>query len=409
MLALNSTQIAQASNYLSGAVNAIIRKRPFLGMLDRVGRVNRNFEGKDMNWLLKYRALVAEPYVPFQDFDFKDTNLHLPLAINPVFWSVPSALDITQRMMNSGPSALINQFNDRMKECCEAMEITTATGMYNDANSAVAGSGSQYLTGLGTFAHRSHTLTPTNADRIAAPDETVSYGGQSIGLGTHGGQWSSSTIAGQDRMSSVLGTDWPDGVSSPDQRYDVSAPRLYNEKTNQWANAGSAVGDSNWRTNCIPMLSRAGTDLAQISVGSMMPNIHLSGSGRHQDVKDAMRTSFRYTMAPNGQSANLGYPEVIEFEGAGLAQDAACPPQYTFSVCYKSCQADFYGADTVNEQASAQQQTAGETTVTGGIYVLLGPQRDPRSGATLFLVFAGGQVRWTPRYVTIHGNWVNNG
>src|SRR5690348_16003155 len=119
MYALNSTQIAQAGTYLEGAVNAILRRRPSLGMLDRVGRVNRNFEGKDWNWSLEYRALEAQPYTPFQEFDFFDTNLHLPIAVQPVFWAVPSALDITQIMMNRGPSAIVNQYNERMPKLAE--------------------------------------------------------------------------------------------------------------------------------------------------------------------------------------------------------------------------------------------------------------------------------------------------
>src|SRR5690348_13925151 len=121
------------------------------------------------------------------------------------------------------------------------------------------------------------------------------------------------------------------------------------------------------------MISRANTDLKQISVGSMMPNVHISGSGRHQAILDSIRTAFRYTMVPNGQAANLGYPEALEFEGGALAQDAACPATFMFSVCYKSCVAAFYGADSVNEKAAMAQQAGGEQIVTGGIYVLMGP------------------------------------
>lgn len=409
MLALTPVQNAQASNYLAGAVNAIIRRRPLLGWMDAAGRINRNFEGKDWNWLIEYKALEAQPYVPFQQADFFDTNYHLPMAVNPVFWSVPSAMDITQIMMNTGPAALVKLYSDRLRKLAEAMEIRTAKSLYNDVNSTAAGQGSQYMTGLMTFVHKSATVgTVTYADRMAAPDETVLYAGQSIGLGSHGGTWSANRTAAS-RLNTILGTDYPDGQADASQRYDVNSPRLYNDNTNQWTNPGASPVAGTWDANCITMLSQADTDLKNFGVESMMPNVHQSGSLRYQAVKNLMRTAFRYTMNPHGQSANLGYPEALDFEGAALTVDSECPANYTFSLCAATFQVDFYSGDPVREATAGSQSVGGDQIVTGGIYVVLGPTRDPRGAAWLWQMFAGGQARWMPKYLTIHGDFVNNG
>lgn len=409
MLALTPVQNAQASTYLEGAVNAIIRKRPVMGMLDADKRVNRNFEGKDWNWLLEYRALEAEPYTPFQQFDFYDINYHLPLAVQPVFWAIPSAMDITEIQMNTGRSALVKLYNDRMRKCAEGMEIQTAKAMYNDVNSSSAGQGSAYMTGLRTFAHRSHVqfAAPTYVDRMAAPDETVLYGGKSIGLGQNGGTWSNDLPTAQ-QLNQKIGYDWPDGTADDSQRFDVTCPRLYNDNSNQWTNLGAAGAAATWQTNCVMMISRANTDLRKVSTDQMAPNMHISGSGRYQAILDAMRSSFRYTMAPNGQAAHLGYPDVIEFEGGGLVLDAACPANFTFSLCSKSVDVSFYGAGPVGEAMAAAQGDTASNVVTGGIYAMLGPVRDPRGLSWLWLMYAGGQIRWNPRYITIHGDWINN-
>lgn len=409
MYALSSTQVAQASNYLKGAVDVTLRSRPLLGMLDANGRIDRNYQGKDWNWNLEYRALESQPYTPFQEFDFYDTNMWLPVAVQPVFWSVPSALDITQRWMNSGQSQIVDQFNTRMPQMARGMQIGTAKALYNDVNSTSSGQGKDYMTGLMTFAHKSKAQYSgtSYADRLAPPDETVLYGGLSIGLGSQGGSWSNTGPT--PHLCTLINSDWPDGTSGDDQRYDVTSPRLYNYNTNQWNTPGAAPAAGTWRTNCLFMLSRANTDLGQISVPSMIPNVHMCGSDMKQAVMDQIRTAFRYTMQPSGQAANLGYPEGLEYEQGVLVQDASCPAGYVFSLNYMALTAAFYGADQVQEKSPEGQEMAGEQMVTGGIYVMLGPTRDPRGGAYLFLMIAGGQMRWTPRWITIHGDWVNNG
>ena len=409
MSALTPLQNAQASSFFKGATNAILRKRPLTAWADAAGNVNRDFEGKDMNWLIEYRALEAEAYVPFQQGDFVDVNYHLPMAVTPVFWKKDSGMDITQIMQNTGPSSLVDLYNDRMRKLAEAMEIRFSRSLYNDVNSAASGQGAQYMTGLGTFAKKSALYgAVTNACRMAAPNETVLYAGQSIGLGSHGGTWSSDMVAAA-RLNPLLGTDYPNGTPDDSQRYDVTAPRLYNDNTNQWNAPGSAAANETWRNNCLEMLSQADTDLKAVSVDAVMPTIHHSGSQRYQAIKSALRTSFRYTMNPHGQSVNLGYPEVLDFEGAAITVDSMCPANFTFSLCEKSFGIDFYSGESVSANTAVAQMVGGEPIVTGGIYVLLGPTRDPRGGAWLFMILAGGQIRWMPKYLTVHGDFVNNG
>ena len=405
-MALTPVQIAQASTYLKDCEDVTVRRRPLLGWADYSGRVNRNAKGKDWNWLLDYKQLEAEAHVPFQQGNFTDDNFYLPMAVTPVFWKRDSAMDITEIMQNTGPAQIVPLYNSRAEKLANAMEIYTAKSLYNDVN---ASGGSTKMTGLKTFAQKSGTIATTTGDRLAPPDELVTYAGQSIGLGSHGGSWSA-PASGEVPMNAALGTNYPDGQSDPSQRYDCNSPVLYNQNTSRWADPSAAAASSTWETNCIAMLSRADTDLKKNTVESMMPNVHQSGSGRYQAVKDKMRQSFRYLMNPHGESLNLGYPEVLDFEGAALVVDHECPAEYTFSLCAASFDLNFYSADEVREAQMVQSQSVGgDTTVTGNIYVMFGPVRDPRGVSWLWTIFAGGQIRWTPKYITIHGDFVNNG
>lgn len=407
--AFTNIQNAEASQWLEGAVNGVLRRQPFLGWLDRDGRVNRDSTGRDFNWLLDYKALEAQPYVPFSQMDFYDVNYHLPLVVTPVFWSMPSAMDLTGIVQNDGPAAIVKLFNDRMRKMAEGMQNTTEKSVYNDVNSTAGGSGLAYMTGLSTFAHKSATVgTVTNACRMAAPNEAILYGGQSIGLGSHGGMWSNN-IANALQMNPLLGNDYPDGLPDPSRRYDVMAPRLYNENSNQWLSLGAVAANGTWAANCIAMLSRANTDLALAGTDSMMPNLHNSGSGRYQAIKDLMRQSFRYTMEPEGESKQLGYIQQVEFEGGVVTLDTNAPANFTFSVCGKSCEVNFFGNGQVKEAMVPQHSVGGENIITGGIFTVLGPRPDPRGLSWLWIMFAGGQIRWNPKYITIMGDFVNQG
>jgi len=405
-MALTPVQVAQASNYLKGCEDVTVRRRPLLGWADYSGRVNRNANGKDWNWLLDYKQLEATPYTPFSQGNFSDDNFYLPMVVNPVFWSVNSALDATELMMNSGPSQIVDMYNTRSEKLAIAMEVYNAKSLYSDVN---ASGGSQRMTGLRTFAQKSGTVATTTGDRLAPPDELVTYAGQSIGLGSHGGSWSV-PASGEVPMNAALTTNYPDGQCDPSQRYDANSPVLYNQNTSRWADTSAAAAASTWKTNCIMMLSRADTDLKKNTVDSMMPNVHQSGSDRYQAVKDKLRESYRMIMSPHGESQNLGYTDALDFEGAVLTVDHECPAEYTFSLCAASFDMNFYSADQVKEATMVQAQSIGsDSVVTGNIYVAFGPVRDPRGLSFLWTMFAGGQIRWTPKYIVVHGDFVNNG
>ncbi|MDE2467569.1 MAG: hypothetical protein KGL35_02190, partial [Bradyrhizobium sp.] len=289
--ALSPVQVVQASTYLKGATDVTLRRRLLMGWLDKAGRINRNATGKDLNWLIKFKNATASPYVPYNPLSFSNDNYWAHLSVTNEWWSTTSGMDITERLTNTGPSAIVNSYEDRYKELATAMEIYIAQSLYMDYN----GAGSGRPAGLATIAKGDTTIACTNADRLRAPLAGAgTYAGIDIGLGSQGGSWSNNlTGAVQNPMSTHLGTDWPDGQGDASNAYDGTSPRLYNENSSRWADPSAAAANSTWRANCIAMLSRANTDLRQNSLASMMPNIHVSGAQRHQDVKDKMRESYR--------------------------------------------------------------------------------------------------------------------
>jgi len=394
----------QASTFLKGATDLTLRKRLLMGWLDKAGRINRNATGKDWNWKLRYKSAVAQSYQAFQNLNFANDNYWIPAVVTPVYWCETSGMDITERLENTGPSMVVDAFGTRIRIMAESMEQYVASSLYMDANGAGAGR----PTGLATVVQGSTSIACTTADRLRAP-ENATYAGFNLALQSNGGTWSKDinpTDAGSgvvQRMCTHLPTDWPDGHGDASQAYDGTSPRLYNENSGRWADPTAAAAASSWRTNCIAMLSRANTDLRQNSIESMMPNIHVSAAQRHQDVKDKLREIAR-DLVEHAESTNLGYHDTLSFEGAALTQDFECPADRTYSLCAESMDIQFYPSidDGQMLQAMGIDQAG---VVTGGIYTLFGPTRIPGTLTTGWIMFAGGQTRFSPKWVVCHKDW----
>lgn len=406
--ALPQTDIATASKYLADATDVTVRKRILPAFLDEEGRVNRNATGKDLNWVIDYKQPVAVPYTG-QQLTFNNDNFLLPASVVPAFWINTSGMNYIDITMNSGPTMIVNNYLARAKKMVLSMEIKLAKDLYS-----YAPTNTKSIIGITTLTARNQTLLCTNADRMAVPIAGAQYAGLLLQQGSYGGSWSN-VIPTAQQMSTVLGSDWPDGQGSPDQLYDCTTPRLYNENTNQWLSPpGTAAANGSWAVNCIAMLSRANTDLGQNSVKTMMPNIHLSGSGRHQAVKDALRTAFRDTQM-NGRAAEmLGYYDAMNYENAAIATDHECPADRTLSVCAASMDLHFYGENS-EEAGSGAKVASGmasdggsnSQTITGGIYTMFGPTHVPGSLDWVWIIVAGGFSRYNPKWVACHKDYTS--
>jgi len=399
--ALPATDIAQASTYLRGAVDATLRKRLLTGWLDKAGRINRNATGKDWNWLIEYMEATAQNYTASQTLNFNNDNFNISAVVTPEFWYVTSGQDITERIMNSGPATILDNYKRRLPKLARAMSTYLAKSLYADSTVAA---GANRPIGLGTFAKKNGSIATANTDRIAPPIAGTTYAGLDLSLGSQGGSWSTNVASGL-RMNAALGNDWPDGQGDPSNRYDATSPRLYNEYTNRWTDLTSGAAAGNWRTNCIPMLSRANTDLRMNSLESMMPNIHVSGSERYQNIKDKMRESFRDIMNHQA-STDLGYHNVISFEDAAIDVDHECPANITFSICAGTMELNFYGEAT-DEGKAALQIGDDLQGIPGGIFTTFGPERPTGSLQNVWIMFAGGQTRIQPKWVVVHKDFVN--
>lgn len=385
----------QAATYLEGASSNTIRSRPLTGWLDKAGRIKRGAQGKDFIWQIEYKDDVAQPYAPYSQLTFASSSYVKSASVQPKFWSSTSALDATTQIMNTGPSRIIDIFEQRTRKLATANFKLLDEALFGDANLA------QFIgkpTGLGTLVQQDLTVAVTTNDRMAAPGGT--YAGNTMGLGTNGGGWSTdlSSTPGV-RMNAALGTDWPDGHGDPE--YDCLSPRLYNEDCTLWNDADSS---RKWLGNCVNMLSRANTDLRLNGDDSMAPTMHFSGSQRTQAFKDLLRKTLR-EIAPHQESRDMGYTGAIAFENAmvDVAYDMRADRTYSINprlievmLMGSLSEADAVGAGVVDNAGDAIQ---------GGMFFLFGPQRPGNMLQTVWIMLSGGETRLNPRYMVAHGDF----
>jgi hypothetical protein len=136
------------------------------------------------------------------------------------------------------------------------------------------------------------------------------------------------------------------------------------------------------------------------SVKTMMPTVFLQGSQRMGQLKNQFRTAFRDTMQSSKTAEMLGYYSAYNYEGAVIEVDHACPADRTFAVCAASMEVFFYGsADGSNAQMAPG--ATGDNAVTAGAFTFWGPTMIPGTLDYAWIMLAGGNTRYNPKWITI--------
>jgi len=155
--------------------------------------------------------------------------------------------------------------------------------------------------------------TPLVADLVAKP--TGTYHGLSTTPGAYG-SWSSDKTTSPSTVD--IATDWPEGTGDPE--YDYWTPKLVNWSStawpsgtnNTWADTGSYV----LRRTAQWLLQTAGIEgdtLLALLNGELLTGF-----------KDAQEPKLR-TLAQHPQARDLGFPNVLEYDGMMLKAEYGVP------------------------------------------------------------------------------------
>lgn len=286
---------ATAPKYFKGASDLTLRKRLWLAMIKKEGLIEYNCDSTSFTWNVTYSEPEVRQFGDAGDQEFNEHDSQQQLTVDVRGYTVTDRLTKKKEVMNKGQSAIINLYAHKSKQLLTAIQNAFCAELYVDGYAA---NNDNRLIGLESFmADDGATVA---ADLIANPSDT--YGGQSTGLGTGGGNWTSDVTS----PNATAATDWPYG--SGDAEYDYLAPLLVNTSSSSWE-----TGGTDWKQNCEEVLRFTQLTLKK-NTGDDSPACHMLSTKLYFEFLNYYSTRQRI-IVPHKMGEDLGFPDAMNFEG----------------------------------------------------------------------------------------------
>jgi len=286
-----------------------------MALLESAGRITTGHGGEGIQWPVRYKNHKAEGATGENSRNFTPTNLFKHAAIDYRGYEVTDSIKRREMEKNKGEAAVIsvlNGFADRLRE---SLMQELAPQFYIDGEDA---ENERFWHGFKTLAQSNGQSVDVSdgsigakdqADKVAAP--SGSYANLNMGLGYYGGAQAS-------------GTSWPTATQDP--QYDFwSALQIVKDST-AWT--GSTDGAK------LEKALRFGITHAQrnSTIDGQITNVFMDRS-MFIDLKDHNdgRQTIEVTNSP-GSLRELGFRNVMLFDGIELGFESAVPSGYAFGI-----------------------------------------------------------------------------
>lgn len=360
---------ATAPKWLKGASDQTIRQRVLLSMLDSRGRLKFNVDGHtECNWLIQVRDPQIKQYGDSARQNFTEHNAYESLQIDVRGYIGTDRLSHWTNLLNRGKLAIVSHYDTKLENLVRAAKRRIAADIYADGYAA---GNEQKLIGLGSFMKPDAAVAAD--DLVAVPASTASYGGKSVQLGALGGTWSADMPVA-DRPSSVAANDWPLGSGSPE--YDALTPKMLNASSTRWPS-----GTAGFKNNCTAIMRRARQWTRSLGGDGSEPMLHLLSNEFYTDFQDYMEAKERI-MLPHKDTADYGFAQTLNFEGAAIASDYDVPPQKGYGI-------------NIDEALLF--------TLHNDLFESEGPVWSTEEQGWLFVVRMAGNLRFNPKHHVEYG------
>jgi len=308
---INTTKPA----YMKGASDLTIRRRLFLSMLKKKGRITYNNSGYEFRWQVEFSQPAMSQHGDGSFLDFSNHDAFRQLVLPWSGYVVSDSITMKQKAMNQGEEALINLFKTKQGRLTKKMQTGLASEIYKGGGTSGR---ENSIYGLETCL--TERTTPGAADRIAEP--SVTYAGLSTALANQGGSWSANLTTSPN---ATLANDWPDGQG--DVEYDYLAPKLIN-----WSSTGWGTGATDWETNCWRVIGQGITWLSLQGGDEGMPEICVMASNLFQGYKNH-EEAVRRINVPHKTANDLGFEgNVLNQDGCAISADYDCPANTAYFI-----------------------------------------------------------------------------
>ncbi len=334
---INTTKPA----YMKGASDLTIRRRLFLSMLRKRGRITYNNSGYEFRWQVEFSQPTMHQHGDGSMIDFTNHQAFQQCVLPWSGYQASDSITMKQKAMNSGNEALINLFKTKQGRLMKKLTSGLAGEIYKDGGSSGR---ENCIYGLETFLTVANTAA---GNTIGTPND--SYAGLNTNLADQGGTWSAD---GSSFPNATLAKDWPNGQG--DSEYDYFAPKLVN-----WSSTAWGTGSTTFEDNCWRVIGQTITWLTTTGGEDGMPSICVLAPHLFQDYKNH-EEAIRRINIPHKEGEDLGFKgNVLNQDGCAISGDFDCPLNTGYMVNLSQL-----------EIASLMPE----------LFWMEGPDKDPRSG-----------------------------
>lgn len=345
-----------AAHYFKGFQDATIRKRLWLSYMKKFGLIEYGVAGHTHYWDVMYSQPAMNQLGDGDSLSFVNHEAYRQLSCGVRGYQITDMLTKKQDLMNAGEMVIVKLYSQKSVNMKRTATEKFGKEVYIDGGAA---GNENRFEGFETFFGSG---TCTVADIIAAPSDT--YGSESTVPATLGGTWTADLTTSPNAS---LATDWPYGDGSTE--YAWNSPFLINTGSTSWPS-----GQNTWSANCVHVLRRARTWTMRNLGEDMAPTLHMLSSEMVDQFKDSQDPSTRI-IVPHKESQELGFPDVVNFEGAGVYHEFGCPASTGYGFNPTGCELFF---------------------ATPEMWVVDGPEWDMKTMSYLYLLYTYGNFRWRP-------------
>jgi len=288
------------------AEDLTVRSRLTLKWMESRGRFVPNCSAEYINKPVKRGEPTVRQFAESTVITFDRHSLWDKKRASYRGYIVSDSLPWVEKLEAQGEEAMVRRFAEMLPNMESSLRNDIHEDLYIDGG---ASGNEQKIEGLDTAAGHSAAST-ADADLVAYPNDTyhgiVCTPGQ---LGT----WSSDLST---YPCNALGTDWPDGKGSSD--YDYWAMILARVGSTSWASGTS------WSENCEEILRRVSSWLRLLSDTTGSELLFVSDGRMNTQFKEKMAAR-NYHLVPLPSAVDLGFPDVLNFEGIGIHAEYGIP------------------------------------------------------------------------------------
>lgn len=348
--------LKSAPKYLRGAVDATLKKRLIWAMCKAKGRIKTGHSSHTLYWQAEAEEIPVQTYGDFGVLDYESHDTHRQYNIDWKGYAATSAITIKQQLMNEGDTKLIaEQVANGIPKLTKSVLHHLHSEFYQDGTS-----NANRFNGLEAFLGSGTTVV---GDILAEPSDT--YAGHSTALGVDG-SWSSALST---YPNTNVASDWPKGTGDPE--YHWNSPQLWNWASTTW------TGTNTWASTCETVIRNALTynHLMSGAVGEPGSQFIVMDGQMFNTLRDSFGADRRY-LVQHKPSADLGFGEVLSYDGAGLYFDYGVPANTFYGFNWEGMEVAMLGRNVLK-------------VMTG--------LKDPRRWADLYAVGVFGNFKWLPK------------